>query len=140
MIAEAPEKRPRIAAAVIVDNGRVLLVRRRVKEGSLSWQLPAGGIEDGETAEQAAARETKEATGLTISTVRVSDGQLHPNTRRHMSYVVCTGESGAAHLADAEELAEVQESDQNEVAERVPDGFWEPRISLATRNRRADAY
>lgn len=126
MTAEAPEKRPGIAAAVVVDNGRVLLVRRRVKEGSLSWQLPAGGVEDGETVEQAAVRETKEETGLTVSAVKVLGGRLHPITGRHMSYVVCAAESGTAHLADAEELAEVEWSDRNEVAERVPDGFWEP--------------
>src|SRR4051812_992249 len=32
--------RPPIAAAIIVDDGRVLLVRRRVEEGLLSWQFP----------------------------------------------------------------------------------------------------
>jgi 8-oxo-dGTP diphosphatase len=33
--------RPEIAAAVIVQGRRVLLVRRRVAEGSLSWQFRA---------------------------------------------------------------------------------------------------
>jgi hypothetical protein len=46
--------RPAIAAAIIVSNGHVLLVRRRLTEGSLSWQFPAGEVEPGETAEQAA--------------------------------------------------------------------------------------
>ena len=36
-----------IAAAVIVDDGRVLMVRRRVAEGDLSWQFPAGQVEPG---------------------------------------------------------------------------------------------
>lgn len=123
---EAQEKQPHISAAVVVDDGRVLLVRRRVKEGSLSWQLPAGGVEDGESVEEAAVRETREETGLTVSAVRVLGARLHPITGRHMSYVVCEAESGTAFLADAEELAEVRWNDRNEVAERVPDGFWEP--------------
>ena len=126
MTAQTPDEKPGIAAAVVVDNGRVLLVRRRVKEGTLSWQLPAGAIEQGETAEQAAVRETKEETGLTVSAVTLLGARLHPITGRHMSYVVCTTESGTAHLADADELAEVEWSDRSEVAGRVPDGFWEP--------------
>ncbi|GIF01786.1 NUDIX hydrolase [Paractinoplanes rishiriensis] len=46
-----------IAAAVIVDDGRVLLVRRRVYEGRLSWQFPAGKVEPGESPDAAAVRE-----------------------------------------------------------------------------------
>lgn len=126
MTTEPQEKQPRIAAAVVVDDGRVLLVRRRVKEGSLSWQLPAGGIEDGESVEEAAIRETKEETGLTVSALRVLGARVHPITGRHMSYVICEAKSGTAFLGDADELAEVQWSDRNEVAERVPDGFWGP--------------
>lgn len=126
MTAQIPDEKPGIAAAVVVDNGRVLLVRRRVKEGTLSWQFPAGAIEQGETAEQAAVRETKEETGLTVSAVTLLGARLHPITGRHMSYVVCVAESGAVHVADSDELAEVEWSDRSETAERVPDGFWEP--------------
>ena len=35
---QRPDTKPPIAAAVIVQNDRVLLVRRRVGEGSLVWQ------------------------------------------------------------------------------------------------------
>jgi ADP-ribose pyrophosphatase YjhB (NUDIX family) len=65
----------------------------------LSWQLPAGGVEDGETVEQAAVRETKEETSLTGSAVKVLGGRLHPITGRHMSYV------GAARLEGQRTLA-----------------------------------
>ncbi|HEY8982450.1 MAG TPA: NUDIX domain-containing protein, partial [Streptomyces sp.] len=44
--------RPEIAAAVIVRGGRVLLVRRRVAEGELVWQFPAGKVEVGEREEE----------------------------------------------------------------------------------------
>jgi 8-oxo-dGTP diphosphatase len=54
-----------VAAAVVVADGRVLLIRRAVPEGELVWQLPAGKIEPGEDALAAAARETFEETGLT---------------------------------------------------------------------------
>lgn len=42
---ENAEGRPAIAAAVVVHEGRVLMVRRRVSEGRLSWQFPAGEVE-----------------------------------------------------------------------------------------------
>lgn len=61
---------PTIAAAVIVEDGRVLTVRRRVEEGQLSWQFPAGAIEPGKSEEDAAVRETREETGLTVRAIK----------------------------------------------------------------------
>jgi 8-oxo-dGTP diphosphatase len=55
-----------VAAAVVVQGERVLLVRRRVAEGALSWQFPAGRIEPEETPWEATARETEEETGLLV--------------------------------------------------------------------------
>ncbi|MFE4054801.1 NUDIX domain-containing protein [Streptomyces sp. NPDC059096] len=50
------------AAAVITDEaGRVLLGRSRVRG---MWELPAGGVEPGESAVRAAVRELAEETGL----------------------------------------------------------------------------
>lgn len=47
------------------EKNRVLLVRQfRLPADRLMWELPAGKIDDGETAGQAAKRELKEETGL----------------------------------------------------------------------------
>jgi len=54
-------------AVVLDDDGRVLLVKR--KDFRL-WVLPGGGLEDGETAEAAAVRETAEETGYQIAIER----------------------------------------------------------------------
>jgi 8-oxo-dGTP diphosphatase len=51
-----------IAAAIIARGGSVLLVKRRASEGKLSWQFPAGAIEEGESPEDAAVREAREET------------------------------------------------------------------------------
>jgi 8-oxo-dGTP diphosphatase len=115
-----------IAAAVIVHDGRVLMIRRRVAEGELSWQFPAGGIEAGETAEQAAVRETAEETGLTVEAVKVLGERVHPKTGRHMSYVACSLLAGTAHVADADELAEVAWAAHGELPGYVPYGLFGP--------------
>lgn len=51
MLRQTAARQPGVAAAVIVHEGRVLMVRRRVSEGSLSWQFPARKVEPGETRE-----------------------------------------------------------------------------------------
>jgi 8-oxo-dGTP diphosphatase len=118
--------RPPIAAAVIVKGGRVLLVRRRVKEGSLSWQFPAGQVEEGETAGQAAVRETAEEVGLTVAETKMLGERVHPATGRTMAYVACDVVDGEAHLVDDEELVELVWVEREQLAEYVPYGFFGP--------------
>jgi 8-oxo-dGTP diphosphatase len=59
---------PRIelAAAVVLHRGRVLLVRRSLKETFLpgEWALPCGKLDDNETSDVAVLRELREETGL----------------------------------------------------------------------------
>ena len=37
-----------ISTAIITDKDRVLMIRRREREGKLLWAFPGGGIEDGD--------------------------------------------------------------------------------------------
>jgi 8-oxo-dGTP diphosphatase len=52
--------------AVVLDGERVLLVKRGHAPLKGQWSLPGGGVETGETLEQAVAREVLEETGVTI--------------------------------------------------------------------------
>lgn len=117
--------RPPIAAAVIVKSGRVLLVRRRVKEGSLSWQFPAGQVEAGETAGQAAVREAAEEVGLTVAETKVLGERVHPATGRTMVYVACDVVNGDARVVDDDELVELAWAERGQLAEYVPYGFFD---------------
>jgi ADP-ribose pyrophosphatase YjhB (NUDIX family) len=53
--------------AVVERDGAVLLVRLNYGPRDGSWALPGGLVENDETAEQAAVRETKEETGFDIA-------------------------------------------------------------------------
>lgn len=119
-------EKPGISAAIIVQDGKVLMVRRRVSEGELMWQFPAGGIEAGEVAEDAAVRETAEETGLTVKAVRLLGERVHPKTRRLMSYTACEVVDGEAHVADAEELDAITWAQHSEIPSLVPYGLFEP--------------
>ncbi|ORT59263.1 NUDIX hydrolase [Streptomyces sp. CB03238] len=126
MMWQNAEKRTGVAAAVIIREGRVLLVRRRVSEGSLSWQFPAGKVEQGETREDAAVRETQEETGLTVAAVKLLGERVHPTTGRLMSYVACEVVSGTTHIAAPEELAELAWMTRGEISKYVPYGLFAP--------------
>jgi 8-oxo-dGTP diphosphatase len=116
---------PAIAAAVIVHD-KVLLVRRRVAEGKLSWQFPAGAIEQGESAEAAAAREAREETGITVEPETLLGERIHPNTGRRMLYVACNVVEGNASVVDDDELSDFTWSTLKQLPEYVPYGFFEP--------------
>ncbi|MFK0194244.1 NUDIX hydrolase [Kitasatospora sp. NPDC090308] len=118
--------KPGIAAAIIVQDGRVLMVQRRVKEGELSWQFPAGEVEAGETPEAAAVRETAEEVGLTVKATRLLGERVHPKTGRQMSYTACEVVSGTATVVDTDELAELAWITHEQIAEFVPYGLFEP--------------
>lgn len=58
---------PRIVAGTIpVFNGQILLCRRAIEPRKGYWTLPAGFMENGESTEQAAIRETEEEAGATV--------------------------------------------------------------------------
>jgi len=58
------------AAAIVVNDGAVALMRR-IRNGMTYYVLPGGGIEPGETAEDACIRELREETGLEGRIVRL---------------------------------------------------------------------
>ena len=57
-------------SAIIVQNEKVLLVKRKYPPGQGKWGLPGGHVEYGETLTEAVIREIKEETNYEIETVR----------------------------------------------------------------------
>jgi 8-oxo-dGTP diphosphatase len=60
------------ASAVIMRDGRLLMVHERSRRsgGGEWWTLPGGGVEPGETPEEAVRREVFEETGLVVGDAR----------------------------------------------------------------------
>jgi 8-oxo-dGTP diphosphatase len=116
--------KPPVASAVIVQDGRLLLARRREQEGSVLWVLPGGAVEAGESAEQAAVRETFEETGLTVEARQLLGERVHPATKRRMFYVACDVIAGTAHVGDPEEHDAVEWVPVGDLGAYVPNGFF----------------
>jgi 8-oxo-dGTP diphosphatase len=60
-----------VSQAVIKRENEILMVRQFVERGDIVWNFPGGGIEDGESPEEACIREVKEETGYEIRIIEL---------------------------------------------------------------------
>ena len=99
------------------DEGRVLVVRTTYG-GGRQWMLPGGRVERGETPHGAAARETREETGLDVEVkrLRLIDAH-HP---RDVSFVFAGRVTGGSLDPQLGEIAEVGWLSRAEIAESSP--------------------
>ena len=77
--------------AVIVQDGKVLLVKRKYEPLAGQWSLPGGAVEVGETLEACLVREMREETGLEVSVgpvIEVLDRITHDEEGRVMYHFV----------------------------------------------------
>ena len=82
---EYPERPIVGVGAVIVQDGKVVLIRRRYEPLAGQWSLPGGTLELGETLEAGTAREMLEETGLVVDVgpvIEVFDRIMLDDTRR----------------------------------------------------------
>jgi ADP-ribose pyrophosphatase len=101
---------PRAAVTAIVENdfGSILFVRIcRYTSGTTEWELPAGGVETGETEIEAARREVLEETGYT--------SQDH--TLIYSYYPMNGSANKLFHVLRCKAIDLVQDFDGNEVSE-----------------------
>jgi ADP-ribose pyrophosphatase len=101
---------PCVGVLPFVDDDRVLLVQQfRYVAGHPTWEMPTGGVNDGETVEEAALRELAEEAG-------VGAAELRPLTRYHTSKSV-VDETAHLFVATTSERVDV-EPDPTELIRR----------------------
>ncbi len=111
---EFPEQPIVGVGAIIIENGRVLLVKRAHPPIEGQWSIPGGALEIGELVREAAVREAREETGMIIEPgelLGVFDRVLrNPEQRVQYHYVLidflCKPVGGELHAAS--DAAEVQ--------------------------------
>jgi 8-oxo-dGTP diphosphatase len=106
--------------AVIVDGGRVLLVRRATEPLKGEWSVPGGMLELGEKLRDAVRREVLEETGLFVEPGEVldvfdsifTDGQGRTEYHYVLVDYLCRGISGEATAGtDVSDVKWVREND-----------------------------
>jgi ADP-ribose pyrophosphatase YjhB (NUDIX family) len=96
------------AGAIIVEDGRVLLVKRGRPPLAGEWSIPGGVLELGETVREAAVREAREETCLTVEPTEllgIYDRILRDDAGRILYHFVlidflCRPVAGEAQAAD----------------------------------------
>jgi mutator protein MutT len=109
--------------AIIIEDARVLLVKRAHPPLQAEWSIPGGVLEVGELVREAAVREAREETGLTVEAgelLGVYDRILRdPEKRVQYHYVlidfICRRIAG--DLAAASDAAEARWFSHEELAE-----------------------
>ena len=63
--------RPFACDGLLVEDGKLLLIRRAAEPFKGQWALPGGRINDNENAEQCLKREMNEETGLDVAPIKL---------------------------------------------------------------------
>jgi 8-oxo-dGTP pyrophosphatase MutT (NUDIX family) len=95
------------ARAILIEGDRVLLVRHTYLPG---WHFPGGGVEPGETAQAAAARELTEETGYRATGPLLLHGLFlvmdRTTNRDHIAVYVCREQQRVSDFTTNREIAE----------------------------------
>lgn len=93
-----------VAAAVIIEDGKIFATQRGYGAYKDGWEFPGGKIEAGETAEQALVREIREELDTEIEVGKLLAGVEYDYPEFHLSMqcFLCRIKSGSLTLREHE--------------------------------------
>ncbi|HAX68623.1 MAG TPA: NUDIX domain-containing protein [Anaerolineales bacterium] len=95
------------AGIILIHDGKLALIERH-KQGRHYFAFPGGGVDEGETDEQAAVREAEEELGIRVEIVHRAAEVLR-NGRRKQVYFLVTWAGGEFGTGTGEEYGEPDE-------------------------------
>ena len=101
---QTTRKHIEVAAAIIIDHGKIFATQRGYGEFKDGWEFPGGKIEQGETPRQAVIREVREELDMEIEVGELFDTVEYdyPNFHLTMYCFICTVKSGDLVLKEHE--------------------------------------
>ncbi len=125
---------------IIMNTGKVLLLKRTGSHGAGTWSCPGGHIDFGESIEECAIRETKEETGLEIENIRFKGmtNDIFLDEHKHYVTIWVTGErrGGKENIASPREATEIEWFEWNTLPhplflpmQNLVDGNYYPLLS-----------
>ncbi len=130
------------SVAIVVREDKVLMVQV-CYAGRMFWQAPGGGIEEGETPEEAALRELREECNLNGEIIKPLSVAIYPDGSQESSFLIRVSEEQDAVKGidpefplDDQPLQQVRWMALSELGEKdraflwqhgllLVDGFWE---------------
>ncbi len=99
------------AVAIIVNHDKILLIHR-INNSEEYYVLPGGGVEQGETVEQAVLREVREEASIKIKIEKLLYHHIYDDNTEQFFYL-CSYISGEPKLGDGNELREMERNTAN---------------------------
>ena len=128
---EAPvAARLRVAIGIVHHGTDVLMVRRRYKEGKLSWQFPAGIVKPIQEPDQRIIDETLKETGISIKIIGKVGERISPETKVHAIYFNCEYLAGSLSNGEPNENAEVTWVPAGDVEKYITSSMYPAVIDL----------
>jgi len=120
----------RVAVGIAQQGKNILMVRRRHKEGPLSWQFPAGIVKPLQEPEQRVLDEVLEETGIRVKVIGKLGERVSPDTKAHVTYFHCHYLAGELRNGEPNENAEVAWVPADEVEDYVTSDLYSGVVDL----------
>ena len=101
------ERLTKIVLGIVIQNHKVLLVKKKISDVETYWQFPGGFIEEKESEKKAVEREVFEETGIRCIPIKKIGERKHPKTEAIIAYWLCKYKTGEIEIKEAEMFTDI---------------------------------